>query len=224
MVDEETVRLLAESGCREVEIGIETIDPFARKNILHRYETNEQIMSALNIINKYNILSPVDMIMGLPGHGVNDHVEILKFFNEHRVDFIYFCWLRYHPKTEINRYKYLHKKEDINEEGQKAFFLGGINRNKELFKIQNFAVLMFFLPKKLVSFLIKVKFYRILPSRISPFFSVCLSIFRVQVVNKGKKSIHFGEEFKNRYKYFMKKKCREEILDKFEKVVKLLKR
>jgi len=216
MVDEETVQLLSESGCREVEIGVETIDPRARKDILHRYETNEQILNALNIINKHNILCPVDMIVGLPGHGIDDHVEILRFFNEHRVDFIYFCWLRYHPKTEINRYKYLHKKEDINEEEQKAFFLGGINRNKELFKIQNFAVLMFFLPKRITSFLIKIKFYKILPSKISPFFSVYLSICRVQLENRKKKSLHFGEEFKNRYKYFMKRKCKERLIEIFK--------
>ncbi len=214
MIDEETVELLSNSGCREVEIGVETIDPYVRRNILYRYETNQQILKALDIINKYNILCPVYMIMCLPGHDVDDHVNILKFFNEHRVDFIYFCWLRYFPKTEINRYKNLHKKEDINEKDQKSYFFGDINRNKELFKIQNFAVLMFFLPKKITSFLIKIKFYKILPFKIFPFLGVYLSICRVQLTNRKKKSIHFGEEFKNRYKYFMKRKCREVILNK----------
>ena len=51
MVDEEVLRKLKSVGLTEVIMGIQSGSPHIRKDVFHRYETNEDIIEATRIIH-----------------------------------------------------------------------------------------------------------------------------------------------------------------------------
>jgi radical SAM superfamily enzyme YgiQ (UPF0313 family) len=66
-LNEDMVKLLAFSGCREVRIGFETGNEKLRNKILNKTITNEELINACNLLNKYGINSDLFAMMGIPG-------------------------------------------------------------------------------------------------------------------------------------------------------------
>lgn len=67
LVDEEIVRLLKDTGCYRISIGIESGNEYIRKNILNRQMSNDQIANAFAIAKKCGVLTNAINIIGIPG-------------------------------------------------------------------------------------------------------------------------------------------------------------
>ncbi len=67
LIDEEVARALHNSGCRGVSWSIESGDAKIRSQILGRHMTDEQILAAANLLNKYLIQHRIGNVVGLPG-------------------------------------------------------------------------------------------------------------------------------------------------------------
>jgi len=66
MVNEDVIKLLSESGCKYVDIGIESGSEEIRKNILNRKTNNSQIEYISKFLHKYKIPFTTLNMVGLP--------------------------------------------------------------------------------------------------------------------------------------------------------------
>ncbi len=64
--DEELAVMLRRAGCRVVKFGLESGSEDLRRRILNRRMTNEQIIRAIDIVNRHNMHSSVFIILGFP--------------------------------------------------------------------------------------------------------------------------------------------------------------
>ena len=95
------VSLLKESGCWEVEMGVQTLNQDVKDNILHRYEKKEDVVNAIKLFEGSGVRLVVDVIFGLPQLKDEDYIELIDTFNRYRPSKIQTFWLRYYPKTDI---------------------------------------------------------------------------------------------------------------------------
>lgn len=65
-VTEEKISLLKDMGCKNLQFGIEQGNEEFRKKMLNRFYTNEQLINALQIVEKYQIEYTVNNIIGFP--------------------------------------------------------------------------------------------------------------------------------------------------------------
>lgn len=168
-IDKETVDLLEETGCMKTCLGVQSTSEKMRKDVLLRYESNDDIIRAIRLISHSKIILSIDLIIGLPGETLDDLLETAKFFNRHKVNLMNFLWLRYFPKAEIT--KYVESEEIINEINEGSIYSpytgGKINFNKEKAKLIYFIILANFVPGFILKFLLKIKAYRFLPAKSS---------------------------------------------------------
>jgi radical SAM superfamily enzyme YgiQ (UPF0313 family) len=101
LFDEDMAMWLNDAGCKWVDFGIQHINEEYRKKYLKRHETNANIVNALNLLRKYDIVSYADYIVGLPGDTIEHNEEARLFFLENMPDIIEPYWMSYHPKSEI---------------------------------------------------------------------------------------------------------------------------
>ncbi len=83
-VDEETARLLAESGCVSVFVGMDSGDPDMLKN-MNKNSTLEQNLNAMKILQKYRIGVIAGVVVGVPGEtkrSMERTVDFLKRLTE----------------------------------------------------------------------------------------------------------------------------------------------
>lgn len=100
-VSPDIVALLREMGCWEVQMGVQTIDPTLRREVLNRRESTEQVQRAIETFRAAGIKCVVDNISGLPGETEEHFLKTLAFFNKTRPSRISDYYLRYYPATEI---------------------------------------------------------------------------------------------------------------------------
>lgn len=139
-VTDETARLLKESGCYRLQLGIQSLDEKNRKDLLHRPETNERILEAFRHLDNHGVRYSVDHIFGLPNERDEEHLyEAAKVYCQckslHKVNcFFLTCF----PKTPMIDYaiKYkMIKPEDrvkIDEGHQDFYYDYGITTDPEL--------------------------------------------------------------------------------------------
>jgi len=93
---------LKKAGCHHVQMGIETFNSHVRKDILLRDETTEQVITALENLDKAGINFSADLILGLPEEKEEDLIYALKALSsrKHLIRASIF-WLQYAPKVFI---------------------------------------------------------------------------------------------------------------------------
>ncbi|MHC4623142.1 MAG: B12-binding domain-containing radical SAM protein [Planctomycetota bacterium] len=77
-IDEEVARLLAETGCCSVFVGMEAGDPTMLKN-MNKRSTLEDNMRAMEILRKYRIGVIVGVVTGVPGESKESLARTLEF-------------------------------------------------------------------------------------------------------------------------------------------------
>jgi radical SAM superfamily enzyme YgiQ (UPF0313 family) len=100
-LDEEIIKLLKESGCVELKIGVESGNDRIRKQILHRNMTNKQIIEAFRLCKKYGILATSFNMIGLPGETekeIKDTIALNKKIKPFRMGVSIF---KPYPGTEL---------------------------------------------------------------------------------------------------------------------------
>jgi anaerobic magnesium-protoporphyrin IX monomethyl ester cyclase len=65
-VTEEKIKLLKDMGCQNMQFGIEHGNEEFRKKVLNRHYSNEQMLEAFRIVEKYSIAYTVNNIIGFP--------------------------------------------------------------------------------------------------------------------------------------------------------------
>ena len=66
-IDDEFVKMLAESGCYRISIGVESGNDYVRNEIMNRRLTTEQIINAFAVCKKYGLETNAINIIGVPG-------------------------------------------------------------------------------------------------------------------------------------------------------------
>ena len=80
-VREDKIKMLSEVGCERMSIGVECGNEDYRKRMLRRNYTNEKIISAFEIANKYGIKTSANVMIGLPEETremIFDTIELVK--------------------------------------------------------------------------------------------------------------------------------------------------
>jgi radical SAM superfamily enzyme YgiQ (UPF0313 family) len=78
LITEDQVALLAEAGCAEVGMGVESGNSELRQSLLKRKITNEQLIWASETIRKYDIRLQVGNVLAIPGGSLATDLETLE--------------------------------------------------------------------------------------------------------------------------------------------------
>lgn len=180
---------LKKAGCHHVQMGIESFNPAVRNDILLRDESNEQILTALENLDKAGINFSADLILGLPGEKEEDLIYALRALapRKHLIRASIF-WLQYAPKVFITERALekgiIGKKEEelINKGLQDNYLSTGSpmeNERKRILKTYHILFrLLPIIPGKLMSWLIDSGLYKIF--RYLPFqtaFIIAIDVF-----------------------------------------------
>lgn len=101
-LDDETARLMRDSGCRGVYLGIESSSDTILKN-MNKKATREKFLHGLELLKKYDITTMAAFIIGYPGETDETIAENVEFIENAGIDF--YCLKEFYliPHTEIAR-------------------------------------------------------------------------------------------------------------------------
>ena len=191
---EPMVKLLVNSGCYFLLFGIQSASEETRREVLKRFETNEDIIRASRLCHKYGLKFSVDHIFSIPGEGIKEQEEALRLYNQIRPSVINSYWLQYFPRTAIIKTAVkagIIKKEMVAqiEEGLTSTSLVIGLGNKDTFtseriyaNFQFFFMLLPILPKSFTNWVIKHKVY-LLPIKPPMLLNISLK-FLINLLNK----------------------------------------
>ncbi len=101
LVNEESIRILKDTGCYWLKMGVQCTQEEKRRKYLRRYETNKQIEEIAGWAHKYDLNFSFDHIFAFPFETREDLVESVRFYNRTRPTIINYGSLVYLPKTGI---------------------------------------------------------------------------------------------------------------------------
>lgn len=101
LLTEDMVKLLKYAGCRTISMSIEAGNPEIRNGMLNRRMSNEQIINAHRLCEKYGIYTFTNCIIGLPGTRFSNDLESLDLSLECHVDWGEFLQFHPYPGTEL---------------------------------------------------------------------------------------------------------------------------
>ena len=180
-IDAETARLLADSGCDAVEMGIQSGSEPLRRDILHRNTRDETIVRAMKALREAGIRATVDIIIGLPSETQRDLDNTVRLLAEGNPWHLYAFWLRYYPSTEILQ---IARERDLltaaqiaqleNAHHTRGHIAGGTELERDALsrRYHAFIVLLPLLPRAWVSFFADRNLIRFFPSWFNPFLLV----------------------------------------------------
>ncbi len=208
IVDEEYAELLRRSGCRKVDIGVQTVNEEKRATIYNRRESNERIRNAFSILKSKKIVVAAENIINFPGETESDLKEMTLFYNETRPDILKIFWLRYFPGTEIVNIAV--EKGVLNAEAVEKINAGrddySITQSETAPKMHRKFYLLLTLsqvaPKKMIEKIVERRLYRFLPA--SFISRLAYTIIRI-VTKKDRDSEVMMHQHIGRYKYYLKK-------------------
>lgn len=196
-VDDEYAKLLVESGCVRVNIGVQTLNEEKRREIFHRKETNKQILNAFSSMDKYRLPYFAENIINYPGETEEDIVEMTRFYTDHKPSVLKVFWLRYFPSTEIidiARNMGVLRDEDmeaINSGEFRGTLWIGHKPADNIRKLHTILILSQILPKSLIVFLLRNNFYRRLPlSLLSSKLHLLMRLFQKRQVHSDIMKYH----------------------------------
>lgn len=73
-MDEDVVKMLKDSGCVEIKIGVESGNEELRRKVLNRHMTNEQIINAFNLCRKHGLAATSFNMVGIP-HETEENIK-----------------------------------------------------------------------------------------------------------------------------------------------------
>ncbi|MFA6250085.1 MAG: radical SAM protein [Candidatus Shapirobacteria bacterium] len=101
LASERIIQELKKAKCCWLKLGVQSANEDYRKKILHRYETNEEILKVCRWCHQYKLDFSLDHIINLPGETEEDLVGAVRLYNQCRPKIINFGSLIYLPKTDI---------------------------------------------------------------------------------------------------------------------------
>jgi len=101
VIDEEIVKLLKDSNCYLVMMGVETGNEKRRREILNKKITNKHIFDAADLFRKYGIEMKCFNLMGTPGETLEEALETVQINADLKVDHPWCNMLQTQPRTMI---------------------------------------------------------------------------------------------------------------------------
>ena len=83
----EQLELAKVSGCKELAVGVETVDPNVMRNIGKQWQNLEQIESFIADARDLDIRIRICLILGLPGEGDNIVDETIEFIEKNKIEY-----------------------------------------------------------------------------------------------------------------------------------------
>lgn len=101
LLTKDVITLLKYAGCHTISMSIEAGNPRIRNEMLNRGMSNEQIINAHRLCEKYGIHTFTNCIIGLPGTTFDDDLVSLDLSLECHVDWGEFLQFHPYPGTEL---------------------------------------------------------------------------------------------------------------------------
>jgi len=101
LLTEDMVKLLKEAGCRTISMSIEAGNPEIRNNVLKRKMSDEQILEASLLCDKYGIYTFTNAILALPGSTLKDDIRSIDLAIEAKSTWAEFACFYPYPGTEL---------------------------------------------------------------------------------------------------------------------------
>jgi radical SAM superfamily enzyme YgiQ (UPF0313 family) len=138
-VDDNLARMLAESGCFRVCMGIECGSEVIRRNVLKKNFTNDDVIRAAKIIKDHGIKILTNNMMGIPDETLDDALETVRINVKIKTDYPWCSIFQPYPKTPLADYAiekgYL-KTMDV-DSFDPTFFEGSVLAMKDIDAIVN---------------------------------------------------------------------------------------
>ena len=103
LLTEDMVKLLKYAGCRTISMSIEAGNTEIRNNMLKRQISDEQIVYAHHLCDKYGIYTFTNCIVGLPGATIDNDIESIDLAIKAKVTWGEFPIFYPYPKTELGQ-------------------------------------------------------------------------------------------------------------------------
>ncbi len=103
LLTEDIVRLLKYAGCRTISMSIESGNPDIRNSMLKRGMSDEQIISAHRLCEKYGIYTFTNCIVGLPGTTMGNDIESIDLSIKAKASWAEFLIFHPYPGTELGQ-------------------------------------------------------------------------------------------------------------------------
>ena len=104
LANDEICKLLKDSGCDSLWMGIESGNSWIRENVLNRQYTNEQVINAFKIAKKYGLVTKAYNMVGIPYEGPEEIMETIILNLEIDADLKYVKILQPYEGTDIKRF------------------------------------------------------------------------------------------------------------------------
>lgn len=101
LLDESIMKDLKDAGCAKVFFGVESGNEEIRNNVLKKGVSNEDIIRAGNLLNKYKIKFKTYNIFGLPGETLEHAFETVEINRKIKTAYPFCTLLQPYPRTEI---------------------------------------------------------------------------------------------------------------------------
>lgn len=103
LLNEDMVKLLKYAGCRTISMSIEAGNSGIRDRMLKRRMSDEQIIEAHRLCDKYGIHTFTNCIIGLPGTSLDNDIESIDLSIKAKVTWIEFPIFYPYPGTELGK-------------------------------------------------------------------------------------------------------------------------
>jgi hypothetical protein len=199
---EDVIKLLKETGCSWLKIGVQSSNEVYRKEVLKRSGTNELIIEIADLCNKHNLNFSFDHILDMPGETAEDLYDAVKLYNRCRPTIINFGTLFYLPKTKIVKeglkvgalndkdVTLINRGEDpVALASNNVRFIGQSARiNYSVFAFLFISVTLF--PKRLMAFLLKSKRWTTSKFKVPKFVLIILKV--LSKIKAGQGYVYFS--------------------------------
>jgi len=181
LLDRPTVQALEDSGCTEIQMGVQTFYESTRQEVFNRDDSNESVARAIDLLRDSKILTSVDNILGVPDQTEGEILDTVDFYAEHPIDRVKMYWLTYFPGTTILDVAMAKGAltEDENEElhadpTMRSTEVNSPEDQPALNRLFAYAVLSPFLPKSLLPVIRKQRLYRFFPKLETEFLATAM--------------------------------------------------
>ena len=101
-MDHEVAELLRDSGCYAIEFGFQTANESARRESLHRFESDEANLQAFELCDAFGLRYDLDHIFNLPEESEDDLVKAARYYKDRKMLNRVKCHnLTYFPKLGV---------------------------------------------------------------------------------------------------------------------------
>lgn len=197
-IDPAVVKLLEDSGCGAVNIGLQTANEDTRGRILNRGGSNAQTARALDLLGRSKLYVYSNIMLGLPGETEKDLEDTLLFCARHKADLPAIYWLRYYPGTRImetaGKMGVLSGEqiEKINDSREYLPYAAtGSTYKPDMARLGNLILLSGFLPAAWAEAIIRRRLYRFLPSGSLLFPAIALTAWLKKILKGKNNPFHY---------------------------------